>query len=161
MYPRTTDMDEMRRQCRPETLAFYSYWEGKRQRADGTRRAMPSRADLDPVEMKSWLAQIQLIDVFHNPRRLVYRLVGEADVAFRGYNPTGRTVEEGLIGQSAEETLRNYALVIDHRLPVYDFAEYVSRSGYLRSQECLLLPLSDDGETVNMVITFALVDVKG
>lgn len=160
MYPRTTDMDEMRRRCRPATWAFYSYWDSKKHRPDSTRVAIPSRADLDPVEMRPWLAHLQLIDVFENPRRLVYRLVGETDVAFRGYNPTGRTVEEGLIGRSAEDTMQNYALVIDRRLPVYDWAEYMSSSGYLRSQEGLLLPLSDDGETVNMVVTFALVDVK-
>ncbi|WP_374369702.1 PAS domain-containing protein [Dongia sp.] len=160
MYPRTTDMEEMRRRCRPITWAFYSYWDSKRLRPDGTRRQMPSRADIDPTEMVPWLPHIQLIDVFHNPRRLVYRLVGETDVSFRGYNPTGRTVEEGMIGRSAEETLRNYELVIDQHLPVYDWAEYVSRSGYLRSQEGLLLPLSDDDKTVNMVLTFAQVDTQ-
>lgn len=160
MYPRTTDMDEMRRRCRPVTWAFYSYWDRKRLRPDGTRAAMPSRADLDPIEMRPWLGHLQLIDVFHNPRRMVYRLVGETDVAFRGYNPTGRNVEEGLVGRSAADTLQNYALVIDRHLPVFDWAEYVSQSGFMRSQECLLLPLSDDGKIVNMVITFALVDVK-
>jgi hypothetical protein len=155
MYPRTTDMDEMRRQCRPATWAFYSYWDSKRR-----GRRMPSRADLDPVEMVPWLRHLQLIDVFHNPRRMIYRLVGETDVAFRGYNPTGRSVAEGMIGFSAQETMRNYELVIDHHLPVYDRAEYISRSGYLRSQEGLLLPLSDDDKIVNMVITFAQVDIN-
>jgi hypothetical protein len=158
-YPRTTDVAEIRRRCRPATWAFYAYWDAKRSRADGSRRRMPARADLDPVEMRPWLAHLQLIDVFHNPRRLIYRLVGETDVAFRGYNPTGRSVEEGMIGQSLAETLRNYALVVDHQLPVFDWAEYVSRSGYLRSQEGLLLPLSDDDQVVNMVVTFAQVDV--
>ena len=160
MYPRTTDMDEMRRRCRPATWAFYSYWDGKKQRPDGSKVEIPARADLDPVEMRPWLTHLQLIDVFQNPRRLVYRLVGETDVAFRGYNPVGRNVEEGLVGRSAEDPMQNYALVIDQRLPVYDWAEYMSASGYARSQECLLLPLADDGENVNMVITFALVDVK-
>jgi hypothetical protein len=164
MYPRTTDMAEMRGRCSPATWAFYSYWDGKRRRPDGTQRRMPSRSDLDPAEMVPWLPHLQLIDVFPamagRPRRLVYRLVGETDVTFRGYNPTGRSVEEGFIGQSAAETLRNYELVVDQQVPVYDWAEYVSRSGYFRSQEGLLLPLSDDDLVVNMVITFAQVDVK-
>lgn len=159
MYPRTTDMEEMKRRCRPATLAFYAYWDSKRLRPDGSRRRMPARADIDPAEMVPWLPHIQLLDVFHNPRRLVYRLVGETDVAFRGYNPTGQSIDEGHIGFSASETHRNYELVVDHRLPVYDYAEYVSRSGFLHNQECLLLPLSDDYEIVNMVITFAQVDI--
>jgi len=163
-YPRTTDIEEMHRRCSPATWAFYCYWESKRRRPDGSQRSMPARADIDPVEMRPWLTNLQLIDVFPaeagRPRRLIYRLVGEADVAFRGYNPTGRTVEEGMIGQNAAETLRNYELVIDHHLPVYDWAEYVSPSGFLRSQEGLLLPLSDDDRVVNMVITFAQVNAR-
>lgn len=149
-YPRTTDMELMARRCRPATLAFYRYWDAKR-----AGRRMPARRDIDPLEMKSWLANMQLIDVHHNPRRLVYRLVGEVDVSFRGYNPTGRTVEECGIGRNIDETLKNYETVISQRTGVYDWSDYVSASGFLKSQECLLLPLSDDGETVNMVMTFA------
>ncbi len=154
-YPRTTDMTLMVGRCRPGMLGFYRYWDGKR-----AGRHMPSRRDIDPVEMRLWLANMQLIDVHHSPRRLVYRLVGEADVNFRGYNPTGRTVEECGIGHNIEETLRNYDIVISQRSPVFDWSDYVSKSGFLRSQECLLLPLSDDDETVNMVATYAEVDVK-
>lgn len=156
MYPRTTDINLMLGRCLSSTRAFYGYWDSKR-----AGRRMPSRRDIDPIEMKPWLANMQLIDISHNPRRMVYRLVGELDVSFRGYNPTGRTVEECCIGFSAEESLRNYDIVIGERLPVYDWSDYVSKSGFLRSQEELLLPLSDDDDLVNMVMTFAEVDVKG
>nr|WP_298685506.1 PAS domain-containing protein [uncultured Dongia sp.] len=155
MYPRTTDMALMLGRCRPRTKAVYAYWDSKR-----AGRRMPARRDIDPVEMKPWLTGIQLVDVSHNPRRLVYRLVGDLDVSFRGYNPTGRTVEECSVGFSAEESLRNYDIVITERRPVYDWSDYVSQSGYMRSQEGLLLPLSDDDDLVNMVMTFAEVDVK-
>lgn len=155
-YPRTTDMAFMAARCRPATLGFYRYWEAKR-----AGRRMPSRRDIDPVDMRRWLTNMQLVDVHHNPRRLVYRLVGELDVNFRGYNPTGRTVEECGIGHSLAETLRNYDIVIGERTPVFDWSDYISKSGFLRSQEGLLLPLSDDDDIVNMVATYAEVDVKG
>lgn len=155
MYPRSTDMTLMLTRCLPSTRAIYEYWLGKR-----AGRRMPARRDIDPLEMKPWLANIQLIDISHNPRRMVYRLVGELDVSFRGYNPTGRTVEECCIGLSAEESLKNYDIVLTERTPLYDWSDYVSRSGFLRSQEELLLPLSDDDELVNMVLTFAEVDVE-
>lgn len=154
MYPRTTDINLMLGRCLPSMRSFYGYWDSKR-----AGRRMPARRDIDPIEMKPWLANIQLIDISHNPRRMVYRLVGEVDVSFRGYNPTGRTVEECCIGLSAEETLRNYDIVISERTPLYDWSDYVSKSGFLRSQEELLLPLSDDDDLVNMVMTFAEVDV--
>ena len=158
-YPRTTDMAEMARRCFPETLGFYRYWDSKRLNDDGTRRRMPPRSRIEPLEMKRWLPFLQLIDVHERPegRSLVYRLVGQAEVAVRGYNPTGRSVAECAIGKESSDPLGNYHLVIDGRTPVYDWSKIAHPSGFLVSQECILLPLSDDDETVNMVITFGKV----
>jgi hypothetical protein len=122
---------------------------------------MPRRADLDPVEMRPWLSHLQLVDVFHNPRRMIYRLVGELDVQFRGYNPTGRSVEECCIGVSRDETLKNFDLVIEGRQPLYDWGDYTSQSGLIHAQEELLLPLSEDDDIVNMIVTYAEVDAGG
>jgi hypothetical protein len=151
-YPRTTDVAEMRRRATPATLAFYDYWDAKR-----GGRLMPARADLDPVEMKAWLPGIQLIDVHENPRRLIYRLVGEVEVEMRGFSHQGREVGDAYFAVSREEALRNYYLVIDARTMVYDWARYRTASGFHVSQETIFLPLSDDGETVNKVITFTVV----
>jgi hypothetical protein len=155
-YPRTSDPAKLMARALPATLGFYEYWDAKR----GSRR-MPARGDIDPIEMKRWLAGMQMIDVFHNPRRLVYRLVGQVDIEFRGYNPTGRTVEECAVGRSKIDSLENYDIVISQRTFVYDFADFVSASGLLRSQECILLPLSDDDDVVNKVITYAEVGRTG
>lgn len=155
-YPRTTDMAEMAARCFPDTLGFYRYWLGKA----GARR-MPARADLDPAEMKRWLTGIQLIDVHdataEAPRRLIYRLVGEAEVSLRGYNPTGRTVAEAAIGKLSSDPMGNYSIVIDQKLPVYDWSRIDHPNGFLVGQECILLPLSDDGSRVNMVVTYGKV----
>lgn len=152
-YPRTSDLDVFLGRALKRTQGFYRYWDSKR----GQRR-MPSRSDIDPVEMRIWLPGIQLVDVFHHPRRLVYRLVGQVDVDFRGYNPTGRTVEECSVGLTLADTLKNYDIVISQRTFVYDYSDYKSASGLLRSQECILLPLSEDDDLVNMVMTYAEAD---
>lgn len=152
-YPRTSDMAVMAERCYPDTLAFYRYWLSKVR----PPRTMPSRADLDPAEMVRWLPCLQLIDVFENPRRLVYRLVGESEVRVRGYNPTGREVSVAAIGQGTSDPLGNYGIVINQRLPVYDWSKIQHPQGFLISQECILLPLSDDGEHVNMVVTYGKV----
>jgi hypothetical protein len=155
-YPRTTDMAEMARRCYPDTLAFYRYW-----LAMAGERRMPSRADLDPAEMKRWLPGIQLVDVLPaeggGRRRLVYRLVGEAEVALRGYNPKGREVAEAAIGKDSSDPLGNYSIVIDQQCPVYDWSRIPHPNGFLIGQECVLLPLSDDGKHVNMVVTYGKV----
>lgn len=153
-YPRTTDMEEMAARCYPDTLAFYHYWLSKVR----PPRAMPARADLDPAEMKRWLPGVQLIDVIPataaHSRRLVYRLAGESEISLRGYNPKGREVAEAALGQGTSDALGNYAIVIDEQKPVYDWSQIPHPNGFLIGQECILLPLSDDGATVNMVITY-------
>lgn len=170
-YPRTTDMAEMARRCFPETLGFYKYWDSKRVQADGTKRLMPPRSAIDPLEMKRWLPFLQLIEVHEarpsisspgiagSPagRSLVYRLVGESEVAVRGFNPTGRTVAECAIGKDSSDPMGNYNIVIDDRRPVYDWSKIPHPNGFMVSQECILLPLSDDDIHVNMVITFGKV----
>ena len=162
MYPRTTDMEEMARRCAADTLAFYRYWEAKRQQADGVARRMPAKRDIDPAEIKPFLPFIQIVDVVPDPdhplgRRLVYRLVGEMEIEVRGFNPTGRTVDEAAVGKESSDPLGNYNLVIDSRTPVYDWSKIPHPKGFLISQECILLPLSDDDERVNHVITYGKV----
>lgn len=142
----------MRQRATPATQNFFDYWNTKR-----GDRPMPARRDLDPVDMKTWLPGIQLIDVFDNPRKLIYRLVGQVEVEMRGFNHLGHAVEDSFFAVSKEEALRNYNLVIDGREMVYDWARYMTSSGFQVSQETIFLPLSDDGERVNMVITFTVV----
>jgi hypothetical protein len=148
-YPRKTSLDFLEH-CSPRVASFYRYWDSKR---DG--RAMPSRADLDPVEMKPWLPGITLVDVNHDPYSLVYRLVGTKLTELRGRDVTGMTVEEGFIGSSLEDVLENYRLVIEEKQIVYDWDPLPSPDGWFQEPEGILLPLSSDGETVDKVIIFS------
>ncbi|HEY7687056.1 MAG TPA: PAS domain-containing protein [Dongiaceae bacterium] len=147
-YPRSVDLEFMQR-CHPRIADFYRYWEGKR----GARR-MPSRADMVPAEMKIFLPGIVLVAVQYNPMRLKYRLVGTREVEYRGYDPTGKDVAEHFAGSSQHEVLRNYELVIESRSFVYDEDCLLSADHTFQEAGTLLLPLSDDGETVNMVIVY-------
>jgi hypothetical protein len=157
IYPRTTAPDFLER-CRPSTAAFFRYWNAKR----GTR-AMPSRADIDPLEMKPWLAGTALIDVTHTPDRMTpytlrYRLVGTQPTKLRGREVTGMSVEIGWFGADLCAALENYRLVIEQKAHVYDWDRTLSADGASREGETLLLPLSSDGETVNMVLVYQEVD---
>jgi len=147
-YPRSVDLEFLQR-CHPRIADFYRYWEGKR----GTRR-MPARADMVPAEMKIFLPGIVLVAVQHNPLRLTYRLVGTREVEYRGYDPTGKDVAEHFAGSSQNEVLRNYELVIDSKSFVYDEDCLLSADHSFQEAGTLLLPLSDDGDTINMVIVY-------
>ena len=156
-YPRSTGLDFLNR-CRPPTAAFYRYWNAKR----GTR-PMPARADLDPIEMKPWLSGVALVEVSrtptaNSPYTLRYRLIGTRPTQLRGREVTGLTVEEGFFGASLAAALENYRLVIEEKKPVFDWDHTPAESGFAREGETLLLPLSADGETVDMVLVYQEVD---
>lgn len=147
-YPRTTTTDFLDR-CAPLLRSFYEYWDGKR-----CGRHMPSRADLDPAEMKPWLAGIILVDVAEHPRRLTYRLVGTNSVDLRQRDVTGKAIEEGYFGESLAAVLENYRIVIEEGSLVYDWSATPSENGLPHRSETLLLPLSNDGRTVDKVIVY-------
>ncbi|HVM86462.1 MAG TPA: PAS domain-containing protein [Candidatus Binatia bacterium] len=156
-YPRTTALDFMAR-CRPSTAAFYKYWDSKRR-----GRAMPARADIDPLEMKEWLAGTALIDVIRDPAapgtyELRYRLVGSRPTLLRGMDVTGMRVDIAYYGANRDAAMENYRLVIEEKKLVYDWDHTPSADGFAREGETLLLPLSSDGETVDMVLVYQEVD---
>ena len=147
-YPRSVNLEFLKR-CHPRIADFYRYWEGKR-----GKRLMPSRADMVPAEMKIFLPGIVLVAVSHDPLRLTYRLVGTREVDYRGYDPTGKDVAQHFAGSSQNEVLRNYELVVDSKSFVYDEDCLLSADHSFQEAGTLLLPLSDDGDTINMVIVY-------
>ncbi len=137
--------------CHADTVTLYRYWLEKCR-----GRRMPSRADLDPVEIPvRLLPGITLVDVVPDERRFVYRLVGTGEVEVRGNDPTGRPVAEGFFGFSVEEALDCYSKVVEPRAPLLDDAPFVATNGRYISEETIFLPLSADGINVNMVLVFS------
>jgi hypothetical protein len=125
------------------------YWRSKA----GSRR-MPQRADIDPVEIKPFLPRITLVDVVPDPRRFVYRLVGTEEVASRGSDPTGRSVADAYFASAPEESLMYYEHVARHAEPCCFRGDYRAPDGALEKQDVIFLPLSEDGETVSMIMVF-------
>ena len=148
-------MQDWRASCHPDMLKILAYWEGKRR-----GRAMPSRGDIDPAEIVSFLPYVILVDVVPDERRFVYRLVGTADVQVRGHDPTGKSVIEGFFGPSVEDALSCYDRVVATKAPVLDPVPFTATNGRYATEETIFLPLSDDGVNVNKIIVFfAFVDV--
>ena len=132
-------------------MAIYRYWLEKC--AD---RRMPRRADIDPLDMpKGLLPGICMVDVVPDERRYVYRLVGTSDAEVRGFDPTGKSVLDGFFGPSVEDVLSNYDRVVAARAPHIDLQHYTATTGRWTTEETLFMPLSDDGETVNIVLVFS------
>ena len=125
----------------------YDYW---RQIAAG--RAMPTRKDLDPVDIPRLLPHVMLVEV-ERPGRFRYRLIGTAIAQEQGLNATGRYVGEAI--QNPEyraHGLMLYGQCVGAQRTVYSESLFLSSGGAVeRHTKALFMPLSDDGRTVNRV----------
>lgn len=125
----------------------FAYWEAKR-----GGREMPTRADLDPLEMRAWLPQTMLLEPLETGDFRV-RLVG-TDVRERmGLEMTGRLASE--LPTSPEvmrSVLAEFREVMQGRRPTYNRREHISAiTGKPIRFERLLAPLSSDGRRVDML----------
>jgi hypothetical protein len=147
--PTEAEIEALVAACHPEVRAVVAYWRGK-----AAGRRMPGRSDIDPAELKSYLPRISLIDVVPDERRFVYRLVGTEEAALRGYDPTGRSVGEGFFGANAELAFKHYGYVVEHKAPFCYRGDFEVQDGSIENEDVVFLPLSEDGENVNMILLF-------
>ena len=139
--------------CHGSLRELYEYWNARR-----GARSMPARDDIDPVDLKPLLPVLILIDVVPDPRRYVYRLVGTHEVEMRGKDPTGKPIEEAYYGESAEDTIYYLDRVVRTREPVLYRGIYQPLSTRTQRDDVIFLPLSKDGETVNMIMILGHTD---
>ena len=138
----------------PILARLFDYWQSKR-----GGRAMPSRADIDPAELRSLVHHVMLYDVGKPGEPFLVRLAGQAIVDFVGRNYTGLPVTAGMPPEAAERMVEILGSVVASRAPRFrtGYAYWHKDKSYRRFEACFL-PLSPDGEAVNMIfagITFA------
>jgi len=131
----------------PELRDLYDYWVKKR-----GRRSYPARADIEPEEIKRLLPFVLLLDVLDGGQHFRFRLVG-TDAA-SGVDPTGKLLHEA----APEGVYRNHISALFARGAAGPGALY-SRASYAygdapgpRSISRIFLPLSADGNTVDMLM---------
>ena len=116
-------------------------------------RAMPSRADFDPVEHPRFLPRIFLVEIASTPPHFVNRLCGTEIDEQQGYSMTGKPFEETFAGALLDFTTERFADVAFNGLitcysTIFTMEEDGARTQFTR----LLLPFSDDGQRVDMVL---------
>ena len=133
----------------PRLEQAYYYWRDKT-----AGRPMPSRADIDPVEIPKLLPDVMLVERLDDGRYR-YRLIGTENARAHGINATGRFLDEVLPGPDyAAHVLALYDECADRRRALYSECLFFSpaRREPERHTKVLFLPLSPDGETVNMIL---------
>lgn len=128
-------------------LALYKYWQSKR-----GDRAMPMRADIDPAEIPALLPLILLIDVLETGGYR-YRLTGTEIVKNFGHDVTGKTFTEALPGGPYAEYITGLVRdVATSGRPLYSEGAFMAEGRVDRQVRRLVLPLSANGRTVDMVL---------
>lgn len=133
----------------PRLQQGVDYW----RRKAGVRE-MPCRADIDPGEIPKLLPDLMLVDV-EPDGRYRYRLIGTANYDAHGFNATGRYLDEVLPGpEYRAHVLGLYDECLRSRRPVYSESVFISPRHRVteRHTKVLFLPLSDDGERINMLM---------
>jgi len=124
-----------------------AYWQAKK----GGRRA-PARADLDPIDIPALMPHLMLVDVEAESRRLRFRLMGTAITNGLGRDLTGRYLDELPLNKTQRAMYAEYRRVIESGEPACSTWEYTRENGRHVRFERLVLPLSSDGATIDMLL---------
>jgi PAS domain len=117
-------------------------------------KAMPRRADIDPVEIPKLLPDVMLVEVLPSGRYR-YRLIGTENTDAQGVHATGRYLDEVLPGPEYKaHVLGLYDECVQSRRALYSECLFISPQDRTpeRHIKVVFLPLSEDGLTVNQVL---------
>lgn len=140
-------------------LAFLKdYWDSKR-----AGRDMPARADIKPSEMKEFLGWIILLDALPGFSDFRFRMIGTRVSQYFLEDGTGKTIREAFAryGEAATSgVLATHRKAARERVVVraWGGAGWLGRS--FLDFDAVYMPLSDDGEHVNMILSAFTFDVS-
>src|SRR5262245_4119938 len=123
-----------------------NYWCAKRK-----GRAMPSRPDIDPLELRRLLPNIYLIDVV---KTSLYRywIIGTTNSHRLRRNATGSFADKAIFGEHAHLIVEMYDHVVESRSPIINRARSFWTEVDWLNYTSVIMPLSPDGENVTMLL---------
>ena len=126
-------------------LDLYRYWLSK-----CGSRSMPARSDIDPAEIPALLPYLSIVDRIGGQFR--YRLVGTAVAEQFGRDLTGSLITSHVSEETVAAAQAMGERVFASPQPTFTTGQFQTKSGALHNASALVLPLSDDGTNVNMVV---------
>lgn len=134
----------------PRIRALHGYWKSKCNDV-----VPPPRSAIEPAEIRPLLPYLLLAEL-GEPFRISYRLVGTAVVRWHGEDFTGR--EHGAVKSFAESGIEEaYRQAVVSKAPVFgSTALYAGDQSWIPF-DYAVLPLSDDGQTVNKCLAIECV----
>lgn len=131
----------------PDLHKLLTYWHEKR-----AGRTFPTRADIDPIDIRFMLDRIALVEVHEGAgRRYRLRVVGSWWTRKYGFEPTGIWLEDWPNPEQLKLVLASYEALMVQRRPLILTRDHWIDERML-SYEAVLLPLSEDGEQISMIV---------
>jgi hypothetical protein len=131
----------------PRLRRLYDYWCERR-----SGRRFPARSDVDPVDLSFLLGNLILADVIPgDPLTFYIRLHGTNLSERSGYELTGKMLSDLPVNEFRTLAIESFTTVATTGEPLHGHRDRVL-DGRLRRYETVILPLSKDGERVDMLM---------
>jgi len=127
---------------------FYEYW-----LSVAPPGRLPGRQHIAPEDLVPLLPRLWMLDVFRDPLRFRYRLVGTEIVRSVQRELTGQWLDEAQPETVSNPTLSNrYRFIVEAGRPTWGRGRTLwSRDPHHQTIENCLVPLATDGETVDKI----------
>src|SRR5690606_38356614 len=123
-------------------------------------RHLPLRADFDPSEVPALLPYVIVIDVLRDPPDFQYRLLGTAIDRVLGSDYRGRRYSELSYTKPGTPIWDEHTRVVAEQTPLRSSVAYVGHDRAVQKAEHVLMPFSDAGETVDMLLAVVAVKLR-
>ena len=131
----------------PRLRQLYDYWDEKR-----GARAMPARADIDPIDMRFAIGDMIMIDVIDGePPRFRIRLHGTNLSERTNFDLTGKMLDEMPAPEFRALANQTFRHVVQTKEPLHAQRERLL-DNRMQRYEAVILPLSSNAETVDRLI---------
>jgi hypothetical protein len=130
----------------PQLLRLFDYWDAKR-----AGRRWPKRTDIDPLEMRFALGNIDLVEITYDPLVFRFRISGSNIDRDEGFNMQGKTLEDYPLPQHREALRRTYLRVLENGGPDYEELDRFDEGRTVHYGR-LILPLSGDGSRIDTLL---------
>lgn len=130
----------------PQLLKLYEWW-----RAHHANGKLPSRRQIDPVDLKFLLGNLMIVAVARDPLRFHFRLIGTDLVAHMKRDWSGKPLATYPDAEFREHLQKTYEEVVRSGQPVANTRRLLVDGRYYR-YDGLVLPLASDGETIDCLL---------
>jgi hypothetical protein len=142
-------LDTIAPAIRPSSLKLrrlYQDWSDRRR-----GREFPSRADFAPDDLKYVIGDLALIDVAYEPLRFQYRIYPSNLARRLGVELNKKNITEIPNPVHRSRAMRHFTEVLERRAPIAHYHDLeLNTESAPHNCDILVLPLSGDGNTINM-----------